>query len=112
LTYLLTSGTDGRSRLWDMRKGEEIFSMGFGPRSADFSTAVFCSGERYIMSSNSNIKYGDVSLFDAQTGSPVYLKLGLHTGPVHALDASPVDRTIMTGCADNTARYITVEDRP
>jgi len=111
LNYLLSSGADGRSRLWDMRKGEEVFSMGFGPRSADFSTAVFCAEERYVATANSNTKFGDVSVFDAQTGSPVYLKLGMHDKPVHALEASPVDRTLMTGCDDEKARYFTVEDR-
>jgi len=107
--YLLSSGADGRSRLWDMRKGEEVFNMGFGPRSADFSTAVFCAEERYVASANSNTKFGDISLFDAQTGSPVYLKLGMHASPVHALEASPVDRTLMTGCDDEKARYFTIE---
>lgn len=111
LTHLLSSGQDGRSRLWDLRRGEEVFNMGFGPRSADFSTAVFCAEERFVAHANSNTKFGDVSFFDAQTGSPVYLKLGVHASPVHALDTSPVDRTLMTGCDDDKARYFTVEDR-
>jgi len=111
LTYLLSSGSDGRSRLWDVRKGQEVFNMGFGPRSADFSTAVFCGEERFVASANSNTTFGDVSFFDAQTGSPVYLKLGVHQSPVHALEASPVDRTLMTGCDDDKARFFNVEDR-
>jgi len=111
LKYLLSSGSDGRSRIWDMCKGEEVFSMGFGPRQADFSTAVFCSEERFVAQANSNTKFGDVSLFDAQTGSPVYLKLAMHEKPVHALEASPVDRTLMTGCDDDKSRYFSIEDR-
>lgn len=111
LTYLLSSGADGRHRLWDVRKGKEVFSMGFGARSCEFSTAVFVSGERYIAGSNSNIKMSDVSLFDASTGSPVFMKLGMHTMPVYALEASPIDKTLITGCDDFKARYFSVEDR-
>jgi len=111
LRYLLSSGADGRHRLWDMRKGQEIFCMGFGARSCEFSTAVFVSGERYIASSNSNTKLSDVSLFDSSTGSPVFMKLGMHNMPVYALEASPIDGTMITGCDDHKARYFAVEDR-
>lgn len=109
--YLLSSGSDGRCRLWDVRQGQELFSMGFGPRNCEFSSAVFAAGERYVVSSNSNIRFSDVSLFDAQTGSPVFMKLGMHLMPVQALDASPVDRTLMTGCDDDKARYFSIEER-
>mmetsp|Transcript_64527 Transcript_64527/g.199886 ORF Transcript_64527/g.199886 Transcript_64527/m.199886 type:complete len:88 (-) Transcript_64527:42-305(-) len=85
--------------------------MGFGARSCEFSTAVFVSGERYIASSNSNTRLSDVSLFDASTGSPVFMKLGMHNLPVYALEASPIDRTLITGCDDHKARYFAVEDR-
>jgi len=111
LNYLLTSGTDGRCRLWDVRQGKEIFCMGFGPRTCEFSTAVFCAGEKYIASSNSNVKQGDVSMFDAKTGTPVYMKLGLHNLPVHCLEASPVDGTLITGCDDDKARYLSIEEK-
>ncbi|CAE8605767.1 unnamed protein product, partial [Polarella glacialis] len=111
LRYLLTSGHDGRTRLWDVRMGKEVFCMGFGPRSCEFSSAVFITGERYIATTNSNVKLSDVSLFDAATGSPVFMKLGLHNMPVHALEASPVDRTIMTGCDDEKARFFNIEDK-
>lgn len=110
LKYLLSSGADGRSRLWDLRGGSEVFNMGFGARNADYSTAVFCGGERYVAAANSNTNSGDVSVYDAQTGTPVYLKLDVHKKGVHALEASPVDRTLMTGCDDNTARYFSVEN--
>lgn len=111
LRYLLSSGVDGRTRLWDVRTGQEIFSMGFGPRACDFSTAVFAAGERYVASANSNTRLSDVSLFDTHTGSPVFMKLGMHALPVHALEASPVDGTLITGCDDRNARYFAVEDR-
>jgi len=111
LHYLLSSGADGRCRLWDVRQGKEIFCMGFGPRSCEFSTATFCSGEKYIASANSNTKLGDVSMFDTMTGSPIYMKLGMHNLPVHALEASPVDGTLITGCDDDKARYFAVEER-
>jgi len=111
LRYLLSSGADGRHRLWDVRMGREIFCMGFGTRACDWSRAVFCAGERYVASSTSNTRLSDVSLFDAQTGSPVFMKLGMHTLPVHALEASPIDRTLITGCDDHKARYFSVEDR-
>jgi len=111
LRYLLSSGSDGRHRLWDVRQGREVFCMGFGARSCEFSTAVFVSGERYVASSNSNTKLSDVSLFDAWTGSPVFMKLGMHNMPVYALEASPIDRTLITGCDDHKARYFAVEDR-
>lgn len=29
MSYLLSSGADGRTRLWDLRRGSEIFCMGF-----------------------------------------------------------------------------------
>jgi len=109
LKYFLSSGTDGRCRLWDARKGQEVFTMGFGPRSCEFSNAVFAAGERYAACANSNTRLGDVSLFDVQTGSPVFMKLGMHLLPVHALDASPVDRTLITGCDDEKVRYFQVE---
>lgn len=109
--YLLSSGADGRNRLWDVRMGQEIFSMGFGPRACDFGVAVFAAGERYVASANSNTRMSDVSLFDAQTGSPVFMKLGMHQLPVHGLEASPVDNTLITGCDDHNARYFAVEDR-
>merc|ERR1719327_2579711 len=70
LRYLLSSGLDGRHRIWDMREGEEVFNIGFGPRTADYSSAVFAANERYIVASNSNWRLSDASLFDAQTGSP------------------------------------------
>jgi len=111
MRYLLSSGSDGRHRLWDVRQGQEVFCMGFGPRACEFSTAVFAAGERYVVSAGSNTRAGDVSLFDAQTGSPVFMKLGIHLLPVHALEASPVDRSIMTGCDDDKARYFAIEDR-
>jgi len=111
LRYLLSSGADGRHRLWDVRMGREVFCMGFGTRTADFSTAVFASGERYIACANSNTRVSDVSLFDAHTGSPVFMKLGMHTLPVHALESSPIDRTLITGCDDHKVRYFSIEDR-
>eukprot|EP00747_Dinoflagellata_sp_TGD_P192039 gnl/TRDRNA2_/TRDRNA2_56292_c0_seq1.p1 gnl/TRDRNA2_/TRDRNA2_56292_c0~~gnl/TRDRNA2_/TRDRNA2_56292_c0_seq1.p1 ORF type:complete len:500 (+),score=99.67 gnl/TRDRNA2_/TRDRNA2_56292_c0_seq1:63-1502(+) len=110
LNYLLSAGTDGRCRLWDMRfAGKEIYTMGFGPRSCDFSTAIFAAGERYVANANSNIAAGDVSMFDAQKGSPVFMKLGMHSAPVHAIDASPVDRTVLTGCDDEKVRFFEVQ---
>jgi cleavage stimulation factor subunit 1 len=110
LRYLLSSGADGRHRLWDIRTGQELFSMGFGPRAAEFSTAVFTAGEKYIAGANSNVRISDASLFDAKTGSPIFTKLGMHAMPVHALDASPVDKTLITGCDDEKARYFSVND--
>jgi len=111
MRYLLSSGSDGRCRLWDVRQGRDVFVMGFGPRSCEFSNAVFAASERYVVSSNSNIQTSDVSVYDAQTGSPVFMKLGLHQSPVHALDASPTDKTLMTGCDDEKARYFSIDDR-
>jgi len=111
MRYLLSSGSDGRHRLWDVRQGQEVFCMGFGPRACEFSTAVFAAGERYVASASSNTRAGDVSLFDAQTGSPVFMKLGIHLLPVQALEASPVDKTLMTGCDDDKARFFSIEDR-
>lgn len=107
--YLLSSGQDGRHRLWDVRQGREVFCMGFGPRTCEFSTAVFAANERYVVS---NLRQNDVCLFEAQTGSPVFMKLGWHNVPVRALEASPVDRTFITGCDDDKARYFSLEDRP
>eukprot|EP00913_Durusdinium_trenchii_P009886 g9279.t1 len=69
LRYLLSSGNDGRHRLWDVRMGKEVFCMGFGPRSADFGTAAFVNGEKYIAAANSNVRLSDVSLFDSTTGA-------------------------------------------
>lgn len=109
--YLLSSGADGRHRMWDVRQGGELFNMGFGPRQCEFSTAVFAAGERYVAATNGNPVVSDVSLFDAQTGSLVYMKLGMHMMPVRALDASPADRTLITGCDDEKARYFSAEDR-
>lgn len=110
LKYLLSAGVDGRQRLWDVRQGKEIFSMGFGPRSCDFNLAVFAAGERFVVSASSNIKSSDVSVFDAQTGKALHQKLSQHLQPVRALDASPVDKTIMTGCDDMQARYFALND--
>ena len=56
----------------------QVLIMGFGPRSCEFGNAVFAANERYVVSANSNTRVGDVSLFDAKTGSPVFMKLGLH----------------------------------
>jgi len=111
LRYLLSSGQDGRTRLWDVRMGREVFCMGFGGRSCEYSKAVFITGERYAACANSNTRLSDVSLYDTSTGSPVFMKLGMHALPVHALEASPVDRTIMTGCDDDKARFFSIEDR-
>eukprot|EP00933_Yihiella_yeosuensis_P026484 TRINITY_DN20566_c0_g1_i1.p1 TRINITY_DN20566_c0_g1~~TRINITY_DN20566_c0_g1_i1.p1 ORF type:complete len:487 (-),score=97.43 TRINITY_DN20566_c0_g1_i1:130-1590(-) len=111
LRYLLSSGQDGRSRLWDVRMGKEVFNMGFGASSCEFSNAVFVTGERYIAAANSNTKVSDVAVFDATTGTPVCMKLGMHGLPVRALEASPVDRTIITGCDDDKARYFNIEDK-
>jgi len=108
LNYLLSAGGDGRCRIWDMRTGQELFVIGFGPRSSDFNVAVFACSEKYVVTSNSNTRLGDLSLFDAQTGSPLLMKMGMHLMPVHALDASPVDRTIITGCDDDKVRYFDV----
>eukprot|EP00928_Gymnodinium_smaydae_P070085 TRINITY_DN54021_c0_g1_i4.p1 TRINITY_DN54021_c0_g1~~TRINITY_DN54021_c0_g1_i4.p1 ORF type:complete len:533 (-),score=88.35 TRINITY_DN54021_c0_g1_i4:190-1677(-) len=110
LRYLLSSGLDGRHRIWDVRTGAEVFSLGFGPRSCDYSTAVFASGEKYVVGVNSNWQTSDTAVFDAHTGSTVFLKLGLHQNHVRALDSSPVDKTVMTGCDDDKARYISFED--
>merc|ERR1712167_567085 len=108
--YLLSSGCDGKTRLVDVRMGKELFCMGFGPRSCDFSKAVFTCGERYVACANSNIRSADVSVFDSFTGSPVYMKLGMHLLPVHALDAAEGGKggTILTGCDDDKARYFSV----
>lgn len=111
MRYLLSSGLDGRHRIWDVRMGKEIFNMGFGQRHCEFSTAVFGANEKYVVGVNSNYKLSDASLFDAQTGSPVFMKLGLHESPVRALDASPTDRTFMTGCDDAKGRYLSIDDR-
>jgi len=111
LKYLLSSGLDGRHRIWDVRQGKEVFVIGFGQRQCDFSTAVFAANERYVVGVNSNFKFADASLFDSQSGSPVFMKLGLHNSPVRALDASPTDRTFMTGCDDEKGRYLSIDDR-
>lgn len=111
--YLLTSGADGRTRLFDVRMGRELFCMGFGPRSCEFSNSVFVCGERFVASANSNVRSSDVSLFDAATGSPMYMKLGMHLLPVHALDSAEGGKggMFMTGCDDDKARYFSVEAR-
>jgi len=111
LRYLVSSGCDGRSRLWDMRMGTELFSMGFGPAVSEFSTAVLASGERYTASATSNARLSDVALFDALTGSTIFMKLGLHAMPVRALEASPVDNTLISGCDDHNARFFAIEER-
>eukprot|EP00927_Polykrikos_kofoidii_P056603 TRINITY_DN50701_c0_g1_i1.p1 TRINITY_DN50701_c0_g1~~TRINITY_DN50701_c0_g1_i1.p1 ORF type:complete len:593 (+),score=96.80 TRINITY_DN50701_c0_g1_i1:116-1780(+) len=111
LRYLLSSGLDGRHRLWDLRRGQEVITIGFGPRNADYSTAVFAAGEKYVVAVSSNWRLSDAGMFDATTGSPVFTKLGLHQTAVHALDASPVDRTLVTGCDDEKGRFLSVEER-
>jgi len=108
LNYLLSAGGDGRSRVWDMRTGQELFVIGFGPRSSEFNVAVFGCSEKYVVTSNSNTRLGDISVFDAQTGSPLLMKMGMHLMPVHALDASPVESTIFTGCDDDKVRYFDI----
>mmetsp|Transcript_73942 Transcript_73942/g.175977 ORF Transcript_73942/g.175977 Transcript_73942/m.175977 type:complete len:479 (-) Transcript_73942:48-1484(-) len=113
LNYVLSAGNDGRSRIWDIRRGSEVLCMGLGPRSCDYATSVFAASERYVVSAmvgtGSNNLQSDVSIFDSKTGSPVCSKLGHHQQPVHALDASPSDRSFMTGCDDNKARYFSIE---
>eukprot|EP00929_Paragymnodinium_shiwhaense_P073423 TRINITY_DN37400_c0_g2_i1.p1 TRINITY_DN37400_c0_g2~~TRINITY_DN37400_c0_g2_i1.p1 ORF type:complete len:484 (-),score=94.71 TRINITY_DN37400_c0_g2_i1:78-1529(-) len=111
LRYLLTSGLDGRHRIWDLRKGSEVFTLGFGPRSCEHSTAVFAAGEKYVVAVNSNWQLADTTVFESATGSPVQMKLGLHSSVVHALDASPVDKTVMTGCDDEKCRLFSIEER-
>lgn len=109
--YLLTSGHDARSRVWDVRMGKEIFCMGFGPRTSEYSSAVFITGEKYVATANSNARLSDVSIYDSTTGSPVFMKLGMHQVPVHALEASPVDKTMITGCDDDKARFFSLDDK-
>mmetsp|Transcript_50356 Transcript_50356/g.93120 ORF Transcript_50356/g.93120 Transcript_50356/m.93120 type:complete len:475 (+) Transcript_50356:59-1483(+) len=109
LNYLLSAGNDGRTRIWDMRRGGEVLCMGCGPRSCEFATSVFAGGERYVVSANSNSSHSDISIYDASTGSAVCIKLGQHQQPVRALDASPSERTFMTGCDDDKARYFVIE---
>jgi len=111
LRYLLSSGLDGRHRIWDVRQGTEVFNIGFGPRTCDYSTAVFAANERYVVAVNSNWRLSDASLFDAQTGSPVFMKMGLHMNAVRALDASPADHTVFTGCDDEKGRFLSIGDQ-
>lgn len=109
--YLLTSGHDARTRLWDVRMGKEVFCMGFGPRTSEFSSAVFITGEKYVATANSNSRLSDVSLYDSTTGSPIFMKLGMHQVPVHAIEASPTDKTLITGCDDDKARFFSIDDK-
>ncbi|KAF4663732.1 cleavage stimulation factor, 3' pre-RNA, subunit 1 [Perkinsus olseni] len=108
--YLLTSGGDHRARLWDMRTGKELMVYSGATTSTDcsFMTATFAGNEQYIATTSSRIGESDMCLLDSLTGDVLVPAVGGHSSPVRAVAASPVDKTIITGCDDNKVRFFDI----
>lgn len=65
--YLLSSGTDGKARIWDLRKGLQLQLLSLGPISAKCK-AVFLSDDNYVASISADVEQRDIRLHDATSG--------------------------------------------
>jgi cleavage stimulation factor subunit 1 len=108
LNYLLTAGADNRVRLWDMRKGDELFNMGasYAP-STDAISVAFAANEKYV-AVGSQGNSADIVFFDARTGSEVGRGGILQPGTVRAMDSS-VEQHLLVGSEDGMIRLCDFE---
>ncbi|CEL96864.1 unnamed protein product [Vitrella brassicaformis CCMP3155] len=110
LTYLLSAGRDGRTRLWDMRKGEEVFVFAGGSRESYWRKSIFLYDERYVASISTDPSVRDVLLFNAGTGealAPLHVYTSANQ-PARCADvaASPTQLAVSTVGSDARCRYL------
>jgi WD40 repeat protein len=102
---LLLGCRDGKARLWDLERDEEI-DIGHGPRHAYPITAVAFDPKHARMVTGCHA--GTVRLWDATRGQ-ILTEWRLNAGEIVALAFSPDGRLLLTASHDGTARFIDIE---
>ena len=93
--YLVTTGPNHVTRLWDFATGQQVISI-----TSDAGAVAFSPDGRSILTAEAD---KTARLWNARTGQLVR-QLSGHTGNILALAFSPDGRFVLTGSADKTAR--------
>eukprot|EP00921_Rhytidocystis_pertsovi_P010613 GHVQ01017088.1.p1 GENE.GHVQ01017088.1~~GHVQ01017088.1.p1 ORF type:complete len:194 (-),score=3.59 GHVQ01017088.1:1198-1779(-) len=111
--YLLSSGTDGQSRIWDIRRGSQILVIGKGARSKHVAGSVFVCGEQFIAHSElldrDGVSMSDgLHIFDAFTGKLLTTFEDSHLRTLRKLVAAKSCGGIATAGNDGTCKVLEI----
>ncbi|KAL8430151.1 hypothetical protein Efla_001815 [Eimeria flavescens] len=105
--FILSAGSDGQTRIWDIRRGQQVLTFRTGERTDRRVTSVFLQNEAFIASVSGGEAGGALALFSSYTGarvtsfsSPLPSAADRPNAGVCALEASPFNFACVTGSAD------------
>ncbi|KAL8432393.1 hypothetical protein ACSSS7_004643 [Eimeria intestinalis] len=69
--FVLSAGLDGQTRIWDMRRGQQLLTFRTGERTDRRATSVFLQNEAFVASISGGELGGPLSLHSSFTGARV-----------------------------------------
>ena len=95
---LLTSGSDNRVCLWDVKSGEKIKT--FGGHTAAVNAVTYSSNDKSFITASADNK---LFMWDSKTGKPKLI-LREHTAEVLCVAFNPINDNIASGSKDNSIK--------
>ena len=103
---ILTSGYEGRARIWDARSGRLLRELR-GPDKSALGEAVFSNDGAHIAAAGND---GTVRIWETATGDPIGIAVG-HAYQVTHVAFDPTGMTVVSGSSDGTAKVWSREGR-
>jgi WD40 repeat protein len=103
---ILTSGYEGRARLWDARTFRLVHELR-GPDSSALNEAVFSPDGKHVAAAAND---STVRVWETATGDPIGIAVG-HAYQVTHVAFDPLGKFVISGSADGTAKVWSIEGR-
>ncbi|KAI8892317.1 WD40-repeat-containing domain protein [Globomyces pollinis-pini] len=101
--YLLSTGLDGKGKLWDMSSGNVLCTYEGALQRFDHAPMSFTYNEDFVVGTDASNH--SICIWDSQTGEIVKRIRGVHDSPIRTISCSPVDQSFVTGGEDCRARF-------